>query len=620
MAVLCEHASSESKLYIQILCVAVGHPSTQEGLKHCVRGSYKGESHLFLHFLLKSCFDVAESARPRSPDVARVAAIYCLSSNPLFNLEFNYIDEESVYDIEYAAAAAGQPAWLHSRGFQDRNVIEAEHFDLLLATHHPQDVQEWTCTHGGWTFRFDDVTLHVENDEHTLHTVATSETMPRKVLDPLRVAAREMILGPDDFLWSAMDFMVKLLQLVEDVASRQREWHDQTGHTAATSITKAWDAKEGLAWDRLLHDPHGIDLSNAKDTTAHLLGQPIADICARISEDIRVLHVEPVYRSETVSRHLKLKQQIYADLLTISHSKLRKAVPAKTIRPGSSEDTVHGLAACLSEPSVTFHGAPRHFMESIVRYGFLLPGQQIGKTGKVLEVRCGSTFGRGIYSSPDPMYASAYTTFQSGSMHITKPSDVPGFRLVVCATLMGNPLRVERHEARGADGLLGDNAHSHVSPGGMEYIVFNPAQIIPVYILHLDYGAEHARQQFAQLIASPDNFFEHRRQQKNKNKWAPDKLEESPGDVQRKKDALKAAAMKWFPFGYGTRDGTGFVIEDIAEVSDDEEIYGDFQMQRVVDDDVVEAKIRSGDRNWFDEYQTVRKTNKEIAGRLVGDR
>ena len=42
----------------------------------------------------------------------------------------------------------------------------------------------------------------------------------------------------------------------------------------------------------------------------------------------------------------------------------------------------------------------------------------------------------------------------------------------------------------------------------------------------------------------------------------------------------KAAAMKCFPFGFGTATGTNFVVEEIGEVYDDEEDYGSYQNER----------------------------------------
>jgi hypothetical protein len=89
---------------------------------------------------------------------------------------------------------------------------------------------------------------------------------------------------------------------------------------------------------------------------------------------------------------------------------------------------------------------------------------------------------------------------------------------------------------------------------------------------------------------------------KNQDLW--------PAEAEEAKQAKKAAAVKWFPFGYGTAKGTSFVIEEIGEVDEDEEVYGEYQGERQEVDD--EFKIWNGfnedGRNWFDEYQTVRDT------------
>lgn len=46
-------------------------------------------------------------------------------------------------------------------------------------------------------------------------------------------------------------------------------------------------------------------------------------------------------------------------------------------------------------------------------------------------------------------------------------------------------------------------------------------------------------------------------------------------------------------------------------MSDDEEVYGDFQHQRIEGDEIERANIGEG-RSWMDEYQLVRKTKTEV--------
>ena len=218
--------------------------------------------------------------------------------------------------------------------------------------------------------------------------------------------------------------------------------------------------------------------------------------------------------------------------------------------------------------------------------------------------------GAGIYSSPDPMYASAYFDYQAApSTKISQPSEVPGMRLIICATLMGVPLLTDRASARRRHGVCSPDAHSHVSPGGFEYVVFNSAQIIPVFVVHLDYGAEHARQQFDQIAKDSRAYF---RRRKIQEKAASAPSMPDPRDKRRKKEALKAAATRWFPYGYGPAQGTHFLIEDVAEVSDDEENYGEFQGQRLEQKDPKRKKVKSEGESWFDQYQLVRKTNTKV--------
>jgi hypothetical protein len=38
--------------------------------------------------------------------------------------------------------------------------------------------------------------------------------------------------------------------------------------------------------------------------------------------------------------------------------------------------------------------------------------------------------------------------------------------------------------------------------------------------------------------------------------------------------------MKWFPYGFGPATGTRFVIEEVGDISDDEEEYGEWQADK----------------------------------------
>ena len=349
------------------------------------------------------------------------------------------------------------------------------------------------------------------------------------------------------------------------------------------------------------------------DTAQFLLGKSITHILATLPNALRVLHVEPVFRSDLVAKFLRRRERMQEHLQTLSYNSLRKCVDPAQLRRGDTTQTqIEAMAEILSTPKVTFHGAPRNIMQSIVRYGFVIPGQKIGQTDVRNEIACGASFGIGVYSSPSIGFASTYAYDNTRSADWRSPAELPGMRIVVCATLMGRPVQVSREETRRTEGLFTEHADSHVSPNGLEYIVFDTAQIIPCYVLHLDYGSERAKQHL-------DTF--------QKNPWKESKLqsrldcstqaknEDCPAAKVAKKEALKAAASKWFPYGFGPATGSNFMIEEIGDVSDDEEEYGEFQKLRGQEENDWEAHHvgqEVGKTSWFDEFQTVRKTKKQV--------
>ena len=53
------------------------------------------------------------------------------------------------------------------------------------------------------------------------------------------------------------------------------------------------------------------------------------------------------------------------------------------------------------------------------------------------------------------------------------------------------------------------------------------------------------------------------------------------GDKERLKQERSAQASKFFAYGFGPVSGKNIVIEEVGEVSDDEEDYGDYQAMRM---------------------------------------
>jgi hypothetical protein len=533
--------------------------------------------------------------------------------------------DNHTHSIDDRTSEADEPI---RRGFVDRRQEEAESFNNLLSRHLPHSIQSWTCDEEGWKFEYSDMIIAVNNDEFgALSVHANSMTMPRKFLDAMRVQLRQTLEDICEVDFTPTGFAVKLLELCEEAASWEETWQKHLLEKAVKEQSCApglkrklkqahgWNPTQIESYESIIDNPFGVNLSTVEDTGQSLLGKSITDICFRISEDIRILHVEPVFRNDLVAKFNRRKTRMRNHLRSMPYGALRQSVSPEAIPRGSRDDNMAGLTNELNWTHVTIHGAPRRVIESIVRYGFTLPGEEIGETGKELQVRCGSTYGMGIYSSPDPMYASMYLDYNYPTNPVVvQPADVPGMRLLVCATLMGRPMerQLDQRRKQGhAPGLLSDQAHSHVSPNQLEYVVFDNAQIIPVYVLHLDYGAEVTRAEFDRIANDPAQFFQTRRQTKTVNKWGS-RPELCPGEIQRKKEAIKAAASKWFPYGYGPAQRINFVIEEIAEISDDEEVYGDFQHQRIEREREIQEHIVEEGSSWFDEFQTVRRTNHDV--------
>lgn len=364
-----------------------------------------------------------------------------------------------VYDIDDDADY--EPIWLTApRGFVDLSASAAESFNNLLSNHLQAAVESWSCNEDGWTFALHDLTIEVRNDIMSTSVVVTSRSVPRKYLDPMRVQLRDVLHEQlQCSCWCILDFAASLLQVTEEAIACLRDWKKAPKKpTLKPSITLqqwrlrkrsqkepakeiGWDASTVTDWTAIHKHAVGVNLLTVRDTAKHLLGQSVAEICKDIPDWLRILHVEPVFRDDLAERFLQRRLEMRKQLLELSHNELRECVSHKEIRSGEVVDTHQGIVDALTQTKMTFHGAPRHAIASIVRHGFILPGQRIGNGGGPLEIRCGASFGVGIYSSPDPVFASLYMRYEGGEVQqAVQPSQVPGMRLLICATLMGKSL------------------------------------------------------------------------------------------------------------------------------------------------------------------------------------
>ena len=148
---------------------------------------------------------------------------------------------------------------------------------------------------------------------------------------------------------------------------------------------------------------------------------------------------------------------------------------------------------------------------------------------------------------------------------------------------MGISSNIYREDSWRDQSSLYPGADSHVANEQYEYVVFDQAQILPCHVIHLDLGREIAKY-FEDI---PDNIPENPRvwlEQERRDKKTEERLNPrfmAPGDKQRVKETLIAKAGKYFSYAYGPVSGSKFIIEDVGEVDEDGEDYGEYQEERV---------------------------------------
>eukprot|EP01124_Arcella_intermedia_P014927 TRINITY_DN21480_c0_g1_i1.p1 TRINITY_DN21480_c0_g1~~TRINITY_DN21480_c0_g1_i1.p1 ORF type:complete len:962 (-),score=266.88 TRINITY_DN21480_c0_g1_i1:38-2923(-) len=120
--------------------------------------------------------------------------------------------------------------------------------------------------------------------------------------------------------------------------------------------------------------------------------------------------------------------------------------------------------ATESTPHIAYHGTSADRIDSILEKGLLVPGKGLGKN--VTHSTDTGWWGGGIYLSPNPGLSIAYMR--------------TGNKLLMCSVLMGKRFQctVQIH---GAD--LKEGYDSHMDPSGNEWIIFDPGQVLPCYLI-----------------------------------------------------------------------------------------------------------------------------------------
>lgn len=336
--------------------------------------------------------------------------------------------------------------------------------------------------HNGFTFEYPEMILDITTGKH--YPVeppgfeVTNNTLPRLVIHGLREELRQIIV--DDRKPSILDewnhraerdslepvgFLLTALRLVTATISRLQDFRAEA---------KYWRNSGGLPSSLLSSYAKALDNDTGnQDSILDLLGKTPEHICALVPSEFKVLHIEKVIRRDLARDFHSQTLRIHDQLNEFSATHLRKNIPVNhRFRLKSKEAMVDHLL----QPHLTFHGTQRHVIPSIVRNGFLLPGDLNPLSNTEHGIRCGNTYGRGIYSSPSAHFALSYSDNEATATDI---SQYDGLKLIACATIMGVAAHVSSADNfRGRDHPV-EGATSHVGYGEMEYIVFNRAQILP---------------------------------------------------------------------------------------------------------------------------------------------
>ncbi|KAM0349657.1 hypothetical protein ACHAPU_003486 [Fusarium lateritium] len=450
----------------------------------------------------------------------------------------------------------------------------------IIERHSPSSLIEWSCSQDQdssyevFNFNFTKILFHLElsgNHQSMISCTLVDKcgSFPRKILDPVRGQVRCIItsaLGDKSSQVKRSDFEITVLQALEVIHELELVFEAKEKQETASLLQKGWAANELRNWDEVINNPYGLDVSTIQDTAYSILGKTPEELVAEIPKEWRVIHVESVLRPDFVKRFCSYQQMLRSKLeqpgerlvdRLSPHSKLDGRVRS-TLSSGAIIDD-------MLTPRVTYHGTELKSVASIVRHGFKMPGNLVD--GKIItSPRSGIAFDRGIYSSQAPFYALSFAR----GRQMTPLGMLDSLRLFVCATVMGRTL------SKGPEvhGPLVQGYDAHFD-GRFEYIVHDERAMLPCYVIHLDLGSGAAKEALKHLQSSPEDFY-----RMSKIEKRPEAKSTAPGDVQREKEARKAAAMKWFPYGFGPSTGTRFVIEEVGETSDDEEEYGEWQADK----------------------------------------
>ena len=179
----------------------------------------------------------------------------------------------------------------------------------------------------------------------------------------------------------------------------------------------------------------------------------------------RVVHIETVLRPDLHSRFIAKQENIRKDLTSLTLQELQTSVSLSTKHMSFEIDTQKSiLANHLAQTRISYHGTRATIIPEIVAHGILKPGSTHPDSGKHIIKGAGSTFGPGIYTSPNPHLALIYSSWEKNADgNISHGPAVK--QIIVCATMLGRAANARLDDGWRESPKLKDGAHSHVANG-----------------------------------------------------------------------------------------------------------------------------------------------------------
>ncbi len=144
----------------------------------------------------------------------------------------------------------------------------------------------------------------------------------------------------------------------------------------------------------------GIDPSSVQghDLANSILGKTPEEVCKKIPEAWRILHIESIVRSDLTSKFQRAQAGIRKGFEQLPVNILKDSVRAETrLELGKRAIEKETLIDILTAPEMSFHCTREDVVPSIVRQGYLMPD--------IYSVRCGSTYGQSRHENDYPRSA-----------------------------------------------------------------------------------------------------------------------------------------------------------------------------------------------------------------------